>query len=229
MLYHNTIMTHPKTESRFNHWLNKKSFTAVLLCLFAVCCLAFSATNANCQSIAYRATSQMLTKGQAVNITPTSSGINPYGYDAVNYPNSTNYKTGFDYPNDIAIDKDGLNLYVADRYGKRIVVVPAAYSGNIEGHITKVYNTDANPFAIAVDQQNNIYYSDSSGTDIKKCLPSGGCSVYAPGAVTFAFSIAVDKAGNLYVVDSQEHKVKKIPAGAVHRLISVVPGALPIA
>lgn len=164
-------------------------------------------------SIAYSVTRKTLPKGQAINITPTSTGVNPYGYDAVNYPNSTNYKTGFDYPNDIAIDKEGLNLYVADRYGKRIVVVPAAYSGNIEGHITKVYNTDANPFAIAVDEQNNIYYSDSSSTDIKKCLPSGGCSVYAPGAVTFAFSIAVDKAGNLYVVDSQELKVKKIPAG----------------
>lgn len=39
-----------KTDSRFNHWLNKKSFTAVLFCLFAVCYFGFDAAAANAKS-----------------------------------------------------------------------------------------------------------------------------------------------------------------------------------
>jgi gliding motility-associated-like protein len=121
--------------------------------------------------------------------------------------------TGFAYPNSIAVDKDGLNIYVADRRKKQIVVVPANYAGDIEGHTTRVYNLDANPYAVAVDRQNNVYYSaDTLNHDIVKCPPTGGCAVYATG-FTAPASMATDKAGNLYVVDTQESKVKKIPAG----------------
>jgi gliding motility-associated-like protein len=163
--------------------------------------------------IAYAVSSQTFNPGQAVNLTPTSSNVGAYGYNAKDYPNTTTYMTGFAYPNSVAIDKDGLNLYVADRRKKQIVVVPANYAGDIEGHTTRVYNLDSNPFVLAVDQQNNVYYSaDTLNHDIVKCPPTGGCAVYATG-FTAPISMATDKAGNLYVVDSQQLKVKRIPAG----------------
>ncbi|MGY3213628.1 T9SS type B sorting domain-containing protein [Mucilaginibacter sp. HD30] len=44
-------MTHLKTESPFNHWLSKKYFTAVLLCLFALCCFGFEAVASKPKSL----------------------------------------------------------------------------------------------------------------------------------------------------------------------------------
>jgi|GEM_PF-2917193 len=73
-------MTNLKTESHLNHWLSKKSFTAVLLCLFAVCCFGFEASAANFNSfvktIAPTADTPRVSPAQTVSsVTPASGPV----------------------------------------------------------------------------------------------------------------------------------------------------------
>jgi streptogramin lyase len=97
-----------------------------------------------------------------------------------------------------------------------------------------------NPFAIAVDNADNAYVSDSGNNTIRKITPDGAVSTLAglPGYAGSANGsvndarfcnpqgLAVDGAGNVYVADTGNNAVRKItPKGVVTTLPELVGNA----
>jgi sugar lactone lactonase YvrE len=92
-----------------------------------------------------------------------------------------------------------------------------------------------NPFAVAVDNADNVYVSDSANNTIRKIAP-GGMVVTLAGLPGYAGStdgkgndarflnpqgLAVDDAGNIYVADTGNSVIRKMtPTGKVTTLLS---------
>jgi sugar lactone lactonase YvrE len=134
------------------------------------------------------------------------------------------------------------NVFVADMSNDTIrkitptgVVSTLAGQRGIIGSLNGI-GTSAqfnNPFAIAVDNADNIYVSDSANDTIRKVTPSGVVSTLA-GLPGYADStdgngndarfwnpqgLAVDDKGNIYVADTGNNMVRKItPMGVVTTL-----------
>jgi streptogramin lyase len=107
----------------------------------------------------------------------------------------------------------------------------AGMSGNVDGIGSGArFN---NPFAVAVDNADNIYVSDSANNTIRRITP-GGVVVTLAGLPGYTGStdgngsesrfwnpqgLAVDGAGNIYVADTGNSIIRKItPTGMVTTL-----------
>ncbi len=150
--------------------------------------------------------------------------------------------TGYELssPRGLALDAIG-NLYIADTGNARVLVVPTPLSGSVQAGVPFLLSFSANgnpnsysftsPFAVAVDEFQNIYVADK-GANAVWLFPSGsgftGSTTANAGvgavvkltnsAGTKAFSgpegVAVDAAGSVYVADTGNAKIVRLPATA---------------
>lgn len=71
----------------------------------------------------------------------------------------------------------------------------------------------SSPFAVAVDANGNLYFTDTGHGLVKKVPAAGGSPVTISSGYVNPRGIAVDAAGNVYVTDMGANAVYKIPAG----------------
>ena len=149
----------------------------------------------------------------------------------------------FRNPWSVAVDGLG-NMFVADMSNDTIrKITPTGVVTTLAGQPGKSGNADGfgsgarfnNPFAVAVDNADNVYVSDSANNTIRKIAP-GGMVVTLAGLPGYAGStdgkgddarflnpqgLAVDGAGNIYVADTGNSVIRKMtPTGKVTTLLS---------
>ena len=142
----------------------------------------------------------------------------------------------FRNPWSVAVDGLG-NMFVADMSNDTIrKITPTGVVTTLAGQPGKSGNADGfgsaarfnNPFAVAVDNADNVYVSDSANNTIRKIAP-GGMVVTLAGLPGYAGStdgkgndarflnpqgLAVDGARNIYVADTGNSVIRKItPTG----------------
>lgn len=158
----------------------------------------------------------------------TFAGNGTYGYSGDGGPA---VKAELTQPSAVAVDSAG-NVYIAD-FGT-YTVRKVDSSGNIStiaGTGTPGAGGDggpankaqlAQPYALAVDAQNNIYISDLGSNSIREITTDGNIHTVVSGVSTD--SIAIDSSGNIYFADSLSHTVRKILPGGTQFIIAGVPG-----
>jgi hypothetical protein len=152
-------------------------------------------------------------------------------------------------PRGIAFDDAG-NLYIADTNNYRIRMVSAATGTitTIAGNGTGGYTGDgglatsaeisSNAFAVFVDANENVYFSDKNNQVIRKVTASSGIIHTIAGTGTYGYSgdggaatsaklnspagLALDASGNLYLSDQGNNVVRMIAAGT--GIISTIAG-----
>jgi sugar lactone lactonase YvrE len=157
--------------------------------------------------------------------------------------NGTGVVVGFQGPCGIATDIAG-NVYVTDGNAIR-EITPAGVVSTFAGTVGTTGSADGSgssasfnlPVGIAIDNQDNIYVSDTGNNTIRKITSAGVVSTIAGSAGQVGSAdgtgaaarfnqpgeIAVDQAGNLYVADTNNYTIRKISAsGTVTTLAGVV-------
>jgi sugar lactone lactonase YvrE len=137
-----------------------------------------------------------------------------------------------DSPTDVAVDASG-NLYIADTQNNRIREVTNGTIRTIAGNGTTGFSGDggpaasatlANPTALAVDAQGNLYIADTnnyrireiSGANIKTVAGNGLESFSGDGGLAVnagldsPVGIAVDSSFNLYIGDTLNQRVRVV-------------------
>ncbi|MEZ0368440.1 MAG: spondin domain-containing protein [Candidatus Sericytochromatia bacterium] len=141
---------------------------------------------------------------------------------------------GFNQPGAMALAADG-SLYIADRSNHRIRKLSATgqvstYAGNQAGYadgpaLQARFDT---PNGLALDQDGNLFVSDTWNHALRKISPGGQVSTYAGGTAGYAdgplaqarfnqpTDLSSDSQGNLYLLDFGNQAIRKItPAGEV--------------
>jgi sugar lactone lactonase YvrE len=172
-------------------------------------------------------------------INPSGTVTNLAGSGQMGFANGPSSVASFTYPVGVAVDATG-NVYVADQGNNVIRLISAAgmvstFAGSGSAGFSNGSGTSASfngPYAIAVDNQGNVYVTDVQNFAIRKISPSGAVSTLAgSGSRGFSngtgasasfnapYSIAVDNQGNVYVGDLGNFAIRKIsPSGAVSTL-----------
>ena len=151
----------------------------------------------------------------------------------------------FRNPWSVAVDGMG-TVFVADMSNDTIrKITPTGMVTTLAGQPGKSGNADGfgsgarfnNPFAVAVDNADNVYVSDSANNTIRKITPDGVVVTLAglPGYANNTDGngndarflnpqgLAVDGAGNIYVADTGNNTIRKItPTGKVTTLSAPV-------
>jgi sugar lactone lactonase YvrE len=129
-------------------------------------------------------------------------------------------------PEGIVIAPSGI-VYIVDTGNNKIkkitpegVVTTLAGTGDSDdavgaGNVAKF----SSPKGITIDQDGNLYVTDTGNNKIKKITPAGFVTNYAGGAFAdfkSPWGIAIDAMKNLYVCDQQDKKIKKVtPNGTI--------------
>jgi len=154
----------------------------------------------------------------------------------------------FNHPTGVALDKFG-NLYVADEYNSVIRKIdPNGVVSVVAGDITQLAGFKDGPAAsakffypssVAVDDNINIYVTDTDNHRIRKINAAGIVSTLAgtgaegfadgPGNMAkfdFPRQLTVDKTGNVFVADYSNNRIRKItPDGVVSTIAGIsTPG-----
>lgn len=141
-------------------------------------------------------------------------------------------------PFGVALDQAG-HVYIADTYNQRIrkvaggiieTVAGSGYSGSLENGIAATQARLNSPFAVAVDQNGNIYIADTYAHRIRK-VDVGGNIVTVAGRGPFDNSgdgkqadaailksphgLASGPDGSLYIADATDHRIRKVSAAGV--------------
>ncbi len=158
------------------------------------------------------------------------------------YQDGNGTSAQFRNPWGVAVDKQG-NVFVVDMSNDTIrKITPAGLVTTVAGQAGSSGVNDGSgttarfnhPFAVAVDNANNIYVSDTANQAIRKISPDGTVSTLAglPGYAgnsdgsgdNARFSnpqgLAVDSAGNIYVADTGNNAIRKITAAGVVTTLS---------
>jgi sugar lactone lactonase YvrE len=147
-----------------------------------------------------------------------------------------------DTPVGLAVDRRG-DVYIADLAANQVRKVSpdgriSRFAGNFAKCTTaprcgdggRAVNAKLNqPWAVAVDENGNVYIADYLDDEVRKvstigqisrfagtgqhCTPHGGCGDGGPATSARLFSpagVAVDRAGNVYIADSNDHEVRKV-------------------
>jgi sugar lactone lactonase YvrE len=140
----------------------------------------------------------------------------------------TGTAASFNYPNGVAVDKNG-NIYVADFWNNKIrkitpagVVTTLAGSGR-QGSRDGTAASFRSPSGVAVDSSGDVYVVDGSNHKIRKITPAGVVTTIAGSGVSgsedgtgtaasfnYPSGVAVDSTGNVYVADNNNHLIRKI-------------------
>lgn len=157
---------------------------------------------------------------------------------AVGSTDGTGSAARFYYPEGIAIDAAGTNLYIADTYNHKIrklnittgavtTIAGTGSAGSADGTGTAAsFNL---PGGIAIDANNNLYIADTYNHKIRKITPAGvvttvagtgtagsGNGLGTSASFNFPYAIEVDADGNIYPTDNGNNAVRKIsPDGVV--------------
>lgn len=143
----------------------------------------------------------------------------------------------FYYPQDVAADDNG-TLFVADSLNHTIRRI--SLDGNVTtlaGNAGAYGNADGDgaaarfgsPHGVAVDENGNVYVSDSGNHTIRRITPQGAVTTLAGSAGTYGFAdgsgaaarfnspgdLAIDADGNLYVIDGSSMVRRVTPDGEV--------------
>ena len=161
------------------------------------------------------------------------------GNGNIGHANGMSTSASFYFPTSVAVDKQG-NVFVADSYNNMIrKITPAGMVTTVAGDGSKgltnglaaqaSFNT---PTYVAVDDEGNIYVSDSGNNLIRKISSSGVVSTFLEnsftpkngkgetGNIKVVGGIAIDSSsGNLYVSDINGNKIYMVtPDGIVRTL-----------
>ncbi len=156
----------------------------------------------------------------------------------------------FDYPRGIALDGAN-NVYVTDSMNSTIrkispagVVTTLAGSAGSPGSVDGVGASARfdQPVGIAVDNEGNIYVSDSLNNTIRMISPSGIVTTLAGSAGNSGnidgvgadarfnrpLGLALDDSNNVYVADSLNNTIRKISPSGVVTTVLGSPGSIGI-
>ncbi len=143
------------------------------------------------------------------------------------------------HPNDITMDKYG-NIYFADEGnnmirkistdGKITTVAGIGYEGYAgDGGMATAAELN-NPWGVAIDDNGNIFFSDTHNNVVRKVNTAGIISTIAGnhiagytgdgGRATAARlnkpqAIAIDKSGNLYITDKKDDVIRRVSADGI--------------
>ncbi|WP_078897107.1 NHL repeat-containing protein [Streptomyces rimosus] len=148
--------------------------------------------------------------------------------------------TKLNEPIDVDVDDAG-NVYIADGANHRVrKVTPAGTITTVAGTGEGGYVSDGGPaiatkinypHGIAVDREENLYFSEWSNHRVRKVTPTGTITTIAgngqagyvsdggPATSTKLYhpsGLTVDSEGNLYIADFLNHRVRKVtPVGII--------------
>ena len=185
---------------------------------------------------------------QIQKITPDGNHFVLAGNGSPGTKNGVGTNAQFNHPTGVALDKFG-NLYVADEYNSVIRKIdPNGVVSVVAGDITQLAGFRDGPAAsakffypsgIAVDDNINIYVTDTDNHRIRKINAAGIVSTLAgtgaegfadgPGNMAkfdFPRQLTVDKTGNVFVADYSNNRIRKItPDGVVSTIAGIsTPG-----
>ncbi|QYM77807.1 immunoglobulin domain-containing protein [Horticoccus luteus] len=146
----------------------------------------------------------------------------------------TNAAARFSWPQGLALDATGANLFIADTNNhavRKIVLASGTVStlagfsgqpGSVDG-VGGAARFDA-PYGVAVDANGNVYVADTDNATIRLVTPDGAVTTLAglagsTGAAdgtgagarfNHPYGVTVDSAFNVYVVDTDNYTVRKI-------------------
>lgn len=149
-----------------------------------------------------------------------------------------------------AVNSSG-DMWIAEQGSRRIRRVAAGGTiSTVAGNGSRGFAGDGgpasaavldNPTAVAVDFNNNVYFSDQSNQRVRRITPAGLISTVAgngsagfagdggpatAASLNFPGGLAVDQAGALYVADSPNHRVRRItPDGLINTVAGNGTGA----
>ena len=160
----------------------------------------------------------------------STNSVTTFAGSTQGYTNGSGTNAKFNDPVAICIDSNN-NLYVSEWQGNKIrKITPTGQVTNLAGSGVAGFadgvGTNAKfyaPQGLCVDNQNNIYVSDTVNFRVRKITPSGTVTTiagtgeygYLDGAVATAMlgnikGICMDTANNLYVADEFSHLIRKI-------------------
>ncbi len=126
----------------------------------------------------------------------------------------------FSAPIAVTVDNSG-NVYVADFNNATIRKIAVSTGGviTLAGDAGQPGDIDGSgslarfnqPYAVAADNNGNIYVTDTYNRVIRKVTASGGVATVTGSAARFYYpqGIAVDSSGNLYVADGDNQAISK--------------------
>ena len=170
-------------------------------------------------------------KTSATGIITTVAGTGSSGYSGDGGDATAAALSG---PTGVAVSSDG-TVYIADNGNNRIrKVSPTGTIATLAGNGTSGYTGDGSPataaaisrpYAIALDTNNNVYFTDLGNNVVRKITTSGtittvagnGSGGYAGdgGAATNAelntpYGLTIDRSGNLYIADAGNSRIRKV-------------------
>ena len=168
-------------------------------------------------------------------ITPAGVVSTFAGSGNAGYLDGTGTAAEFNSPEGVAVDAAG-NVYVADTRNQRIrKITPARVVTTIAGN--EVYGSIdgigtlasiVDPRKLAVDDEGNVYFTESGKHKIRKITSAGVVSTFvgsgSPGSTDgtgtgasfrYPSGVAVDALGNVYVIDNGNYKIRKVTSAGV--------------
>ncbi len=142
-------------------------------------------------------------------------------------------------PSGIAVDKNG-NIYIADQANARIRKITAAgIISTIAGTGTVGYTADgvaaasaniAQPTAVAVDTNGNVYFAEQNNHRIRRISTSGILTTVAgngsasfsgdrgaatAASISYPAGVSVDAANNIYIADAGNNRIRKVTSAGI--------------
>jgi hypothetical protein len=151
------------------------------------------------------------------------------GNGTLSYVNGPALTATFQFPEDVAIDKNG-NIYITDIGNSAIRKLAngqvTTFAGSGDFDIVNGNGFAAafrSPYSITADPNGNLYSSDDNDTRIRKITPTADVTTYAGTAISgfadgkaeeaqfrFGSYLVTDAAGNVFVSDGGNNCIRKI-------------------
>ncbi|MBY0485789.1 MAG: discoidin domain-containing protein, partial [Flavobacteriaceae bacterium] len=138
------------------------------------------------------------------NLTASNVGGNAVSNGIV----TTTYASGFNYPNGVAVDGQGI-LYVTDTNNNQVLKIDS------NGSSTAINYGFNGPFDVVADPSGIVYVANTYTNEILKVETNGTVSFFANG-FSSPQGLGLDISGNVYVADMYNGRIVKLDsAGSV--------------